>query len=123
MFCRKGFTEETDMIIHEKEVHEIQCKFCDSMFYTDDEIKKHIEKNHGQKISSKKPKPELDCDYYPYLTRNSLELMTHMKGHSSKFMCNKCDFTSNSQAAFKVHIQANHTNHKKKYSSPAYLVK
>ena len=36
MFCCKGFTEETHLTLHEKEVHEIQCELCDSMFYTDD---------------------------------------------------------------------------------------
>ena len=109
VLCGNGFTNVEELHLHEKNVHEHQCNQCDSKFFTEYDLDIHKLNSHINKAETEKhlEKSQVECNYCPYLSRCSGE-SNNVKTNKSKFNCKICDFTSNSQAAFKVHIQESH---------------
>ena len=42
MLCRKGFPDEAQLNDHERNVHEVKCGICNSIFYTDFDLNMHF---------------------------------------------------------------------------------
>ena len=118
MLCGKGFVEEADLRLHEKNAHESKCNQCESVFYTEYDLTLHKYAIHTQSTSQPEHtsedivnesdtrltlrKLDLECEFCPYTTHKAMEFMMHVKTHNNNFICKECPFTSSSQFSFVV---------------------
>lgn len=104
LLCGKLCADKNELSLHEKNVHERQCGICGWLFFTQHDLNLHVLQTHtnAPEIEKHPEKTDKACDYCPYLTSNS------------KLKCSDCDFTSNSQGAFKVHIQDSHAKNQER---------
>ena len=128
MMCRKGFVHESELTLHEKDVHELKCDHCESAFYTESELNLHVLANHTSNTASKTLFQELiqageiplvkdpcdvfvDCNSCSTVLEGDENQKRHMlNDHETRlpYNCDKCKFTTNEEVVLKHHTLMMH---------------
>ena len=128
MMCGKGFVHESELSLHEKNVHELKCDHCESAFYTESDLNLHVLANHTSKSASKSLYQELlqvgeiplvkdpgdvfvDCNSCATISEGDENLERHkLNDHETMlpYNCDKCKFTTNEEVVLKHHTLIMH---------------
>ena len=124
--CNKGFVDERQLTMHEKEIHEVPCTSCDKSFFTEFDLDLHIITSHSPSLpeleNSSTPKHEASINVIESENGNSIELCKTLScnngsgelkipGHHescSNESCYLCDIPVRSPSELKEHIQDVH---------------
>ena len=99
--CEKTFTEKRYLKQHQgthvgrTNIQKYNCKFCEKIYYSNQALGKHVEKNHlnSRRIGDaaigfliKKAKKVYSCDQCNYVSEQESNLKRHIDTHTSKIV-------------------------------------
>ena len=115
--CEYVSSHESCMESHVKKNHVWECKYCDQIFTTEDQLDEHVDEKHECQFCDmktktrvelqqhKRQKHEIKCKLCMFETWNNRNLGDHMiEKHEYSSMCNTCGFAFKMESKLSDHI-------------------